>query len=144
MRIIATLGLTLLLSACVSAPQGPAGPPPPSRVPTQQPAPPPTSPPPPPVAGFRMPEIQSGPGLSGVIREDARSLVRQFGDPRLDVTEGDMRKLQFAAPACVMDIYLYPLRPGGEPVATWLEARRASDGAEVDRYSCMQALRRQR
>jgi hypothetical protein len=53
-----------------------------------------------------------------------------------------MRKLQFASEACVLDIYLYPLRPEAEPVATWLEARRASDGAEVDLLSCMQALRR--
>jgi len=42
----------------------------------------------------------------------------------------------------VMDIFLYPLRPDAEPVATWIETRRASDGAEVDRLACMQALRR--
>lgn len=76
-----------------------------------------------------------------MIREDAADIARQFGTPRLDVREGDMRKLQFVSSACVLDIYLYPLRPGGEPVATWLQARRASDGAEVDRLACMQALR---
>lgn len=85
-----------------------------------------------------------GPGLDGVIRESANSLMQQFGSPRLNVAEGDMRKLQFAGSACVLDIFLYPLRQGAEPVATFVEARRASDGAEVDRLSCMQALRRQR
>lgn len=85
-----------------------------------------------------------GPGLSGVIREGANSLVAQFGTPRLDVAEGDMRKLQFASQACVMDVFLYPLRPDAEPVATWVEARRASDGEQVDTLSCMQALRRPR
>lgn len=77
-----------------------------------------------------------------MIETNAATLVRQFGTPRLDVTEGDMRKLQFASSACVLDIFLYPLRPGAEPLSTWIEARRASDGAEVDRQACIQALRR--
>ena len=50
--------------------------------------------------------------------QDAAALVRYFGQPRLDVAEGDMRKLQFAGEACVLDVFLYPLRPGAEPVAT--------------------------
>lgn len=144
MRLLAPLAFCLLLAACAtSQPQG---------GPTPQPAPAPSpvrprpvpseAPPPPPVAGFRMPEIMRGPGLDGVVRESATSLLRQFGTPRLDVAEGDMRKLQFAGEACVLDIYLYPLRPEAEPVSTWLEARRASDGAEVDLLACMQALRR--
>jgi len=58
------------------------------------------------------------------------------------VREGDMRKLQFAGRACVLDVFLYPLREGAEPVATWAEARRASDGQEVDRAACVQALGR--
>ncbi len=88
-----------------------------------------------------MPEIMQGPGLSGVIREGASSLISQFGPPRLDVSEGDMHKLQFSSGACVMDIFLYPLRPDAEPVATWIETRRASDGREVDQLACIQALR---
>ncbi len=77
-----------------------------------------------------------------MIRHDAASLLTQFGNPRLDVREGDMRKLQFAGEACVLDVYLYPLAPQGEPVATHLEARRASDGQDVDRAACVAALRR--
>ena len=86
--------------------------------------------------------MQRLPGLEYVIEEDAAGLQRLFGQPRLDNREGDMRKLQFAGTACVLDVFLYPLRQGGEPVATHVEARRASDGQEVDRAACAQALRR--
>ncbi len=142
MRVIVLACSSLLLAACATTPQGTAPAPQPVLGPVT-PRPVPTmAPPPPPIAGFRVPQIMRGAGLDGVVREHAASLQRQFGSPRLDVAEGDMRKLQFASEACVLDIYLYPLRPEAEPVATWLEARRASDGAEVDLLSCMQALRR--
>ena len=116
--------------------------------PQQQPPPrgqqsvPPTRPATPLATGARAPEIQRLPGLEEVIEHDATSLARRFGDPRLDVREGDMRKLQFAGEACVLDVFLYPLHEGREPVATHVEARRASDGQEVDRAACVAALRR--
>ncbi len=141
MRLIAAISASLLLSACAASPSGVPGAPPAQTPPPQSAPVPPSAPPPPPVAGFRLPEIMSGPGLSGVIEVDGDTLIRQFGPARLDVREGDMRKLQFAGPPCVMDIFLYPLRPDAEPVATWIETRRASDGAEVDRLACIQALR---
>ena len=94
----------------------------------------------PPVPGFRAPEIQRLPGLETVLEHDAANLTRLFGAPKLDVREGDAQKLQFAGTACVLDIYLYPLEQGGAPVATHVEARRASDGADVDRAACVQAL----
>ena len=103
---------------------------------------PPTRPLAPSVAGARAPQVQRLPGLEEVIEHDAASLARRFGDPRLDVREGDMRKLQFAGEACVLDVFLYPLRVGAEPVATHVEARRASDGQDVDRAACAAALRR--
>lgn len=81
------------------------------------------------------------PGLNGVIGETAEQLIRSFGKPRLDVIEADSRKLQFSGTPCVLDIYLYPARPGATPTATHLEARRASDGFEVDRVACAKALR---
>lgn len=132
----------LLLAGCVSPAPAPAPPPPVSR-PVVQPLPGVPTPvdTPPPVESFRMPDIMRGAGLDGVIREGPNTLIRQFGQPRLDVTEGDMRKLQFAGAPCVLDVFLYPLRPGGDPQSTWLEARRASDGAAVDLLACMQALR---
>ena len=48
--------------------------------------------------------------------------------------------LQFASGACILDAYLYPPQGGGEQRVTHIDARR-SDGAEVDRVSCVNALR---
>lgn len=144
MRFRPSFLLLPLLAGCTAVP-------PPSQ-PQPQPGPPvvrpptvgvpPTRPTRPPQAGFRAPQIQRAPGLEGVIEQNFAGLVRQFGSPRLEVVEGDMRKLQFAGQACVLDVFLYPLREGGEPVATHVEARRPSDGLDVDRANCVQALRR--
>ncbi len=144
MRLSAALLLAATLSACVSAPRQQAPAPPPITVDPRQVPPTDPVPVPPPTSGFRMPEIMEGPGLAGLIREPASTLVSRFGQPRLDTPEGDMRKLQFRGEACVLDFYLYPLSPGAEPVATWVEARRSSDGAAVDRLACIQALSRRR
>lgn len=82
------------------------------------------------------------PGLEGVIGATPGDLARQFGTPRLDVWEGDARKVQYSGAACVLDIYLYPAAPGREPQATYVDARRGSDGQDVDRAACIAALRR--
>lgn len=82
------------------------------------------------------------PGLENIIGQNAAQLERQFGQARLNIPEADSRKLQFTGEACVLDIYLYPLRQGAQPVATHVEARRASDGRPVDRAACAAALRR--
>ena len=82
------------------------------------------------------------PGLETVIGATPADLSRQFGPPRLDVQEGDARKLQFAGQACVLDVYLYPSAlGGGDLTATYVDARRASDGKDVDRASCVTALK---
>jgi hypothetical protein len=91
---------------------------------------------PPPVA-----QVQRLPGLEEVIGSTAAELTRHFGSPRLDVYEGDARKLQFTGTACVLDVYLYPSAAGREPQATYVDARR-SDGRDVDRVACIQALRK--
>jgi hypothetical protein len=80
-------------------------------------------------------------GVEGVIGADAAGLIRQFGPPRLEVVEGDARKLQWSGTACVLDAYLYPPASGKEPLATWIEARRPSDAQDVDRAACIAALR---
>lgn len=129
----------LLLASCAAIPTAPA---PPPRPPGQNQVIPPNNAAPPPPTGFIAPRILHAPGLKGVIRANAASLIHQFGRPRLDTREADMRKLQFSGTACVLDVYLYPLRPGAKPVATWVEARRASDGLPVDRGACVRALRK--
>lgn len=85
--------------------------------------------------------VQSLPGLQGVIGASEGELARLFGPPRLTVWEGDARKLQFSGGACVLDVYLYPPAPGGEPRATFVDARRGTDGRDVDRAACVAALR---
>lgn len=107
----------------------------PPRVPRGQVRPPVRRAPPP-------PQIQALPGVAGVIGATPADLARQFGSPRLDVWEGDARKQQYSGTACVLDIYLYPATPGREPQATYVDARRPSDGQDVDRAACIAALRR--
>ncbi len=80
-------------------------------------------------------------GLEAVLGQNAATLKSLFGKPRLDVQEVVGRKLQFSGKACVLDAFLYPDGKGGQPVVTHVDARR-SDGAEVDRASCVNALRR--
>ena len=80
------------------------------------------------------------PGLESVIGSSAAALGRMFGTPRLDIIEGDARKLQFSGLPCVLDAYLYPPAPGREPETTYIDARRP-DGADTDRAGCVTALR---
>ncbi|MFV0644037.1 MAG: hypothetical protein ACK5NN_05975 [Sphingomonadaceae bacterium] len=91
---------------------------------------------------FRPARVMNAAGLESVIGADVAGLERQFGKARLDVWEGDARKLQFTGDACVLDIYLYPAKQGAEPQATYVDARRASDGLDVDRIACINALKR--
>ncbi len=146
---LASLALLPLLAGCVSAGSGPILIPESSATrpaPTGTPAPSsqatrvPPSDPVRPTAGFIAPQVMRAPGLEGVIGASSVQLERRFGKPRLDVIEGDARKLQFAGEPCVLDIYLYPMQPGSSPVATHVEARRASDGRDVDRAACVRAL----
>lgn len=80
-------------------------------------------------------------GLEAVMGKDIGSLKRLFGEPRLDVVEVNGRKLQFVGKACVLDTYLYPDGKNGMEIVTYVDARR-SDGAAVDRVSCVDALQR--
>lgn len=132
------LFLLPLLGACaaVPSPSGPAPSRPSVGTPPQVTRPAPTT------QAFRAPRVMNMPGLENVIGKNETALANLFGAPRLNVKEGDARKLQFAGEACVLDVYLYPLQPRGEPSATYVDARRASDGSDVDRAACVRALRR--
>jgi hypothetical protein len=132
LRLISALALGLLTSACASGGAVQSAPPKTQpRVAVRTPA---QAPPP-------KPRVLSAPGLEGIIGAAPDDLVRQFGPARLDVWEGDARKLQFTGQACVLDVYFYPPAPGKAPEATYVDARRASDGQDVDRASCIAALR---
>lgn len=87
-----------------------------------------------------MPEVMSPQGLGGVIGSPAAALTRRFGQPRIDLAEGDARKLQFAGRACVLDIFLYPVAASSEPTATHVEARLRQGGAPVDPGACIREV----
>ena len=141
-NLAVTLGAALLLGACSSTGATVATPTSSAPPPRAQPAAPaPTRPAAPPTRAPGDPRIMTLPGLEGVIGATANALVSIFGSPRLDVREGDARKLQYSGEPCVLDIYLYPVSTAPEPVATWVEARRRSDGLDVDRASCVAAMR---
>lgn len=132
--ILAAIALVPLLSACASAGAGGSGAKPyePYRPVIRRPA----------SGPVRDARLQMMPGLEGVIGASEGQLTGQFGPARLDVLEGDARKLQFSGQACVLDIYLYPTAQSREPIATYVDARRASDGKDVDRAACVRALRK--
>ncbi|QKG70860.1 hypothetical protein [Erythrobacter mangrovi] len=132
-----------LLAACVTSPiPAPTRPPPQGSVGRPATPPPQVVRPAPSSGAFRAPRVMAMPGLEGVIGKNETALANIFGPPRLSVKEGDARKLQFAGEACVLDVFLYPLAPKAEPSATYVDARRASDGLDVDRAACVAALRR--
>ena len=139
-RLLLAFVIAASLSACVSAPRDAASgsgtiPPPRATVP-----PPRTDPRPSTARGFLPPRVMQVPGLERVIGQSSAGVRSVLGEPALDVVEGDSRKLQYRGEPCVLDVFLYPLRPGAEPTATFVEARRSSDGLDVDRAACLAAL----
>ena len=86
---------------------------------------------------FRAPPAGTGTGVAGVTGAGADALTSRFGAARIDLSEGDARKLQFAAPGCVLDIFLYPREAGGVPVATHIDARRRQGGTAIDNAACI-------
>ena len=131
------LAMLPLLAACAQAVPQVQRPEPAGPLPRPEPRPVEAAPP---TADFIPPRLMRQEGLEPVIGRNQAALVQMLGTPRLNVEEGDARKLQWAGEACVLDIYFYPLRPGGELAATWIDARRASDGRDVDRVQCIIAL----
>lgn len=142
---LASLGAAALLAGCVPSAKDIVTAVPPQRQQATSAPPPmrPQTPAPAPVTGsFIAPQIMRGPGLEAVSGASAAKVLNLFGTPALDVPEGDARKLQFRGSNCVLDVYFYPLRPREEPVATWIEARRPDNGSDVDRATCIAALKR--
>lgn len=126
MKIWAVAALSLALASCATAAVPPARP----VAQRERPA-----------AASPARPIISVRGLEAVMGKDIGALKRLFGEPRLDVVEVTGRKLQFTGKACVLDAYLYPDGKNGAEIVTYVDARR-SDGAAVDRASCVDALQR--
>ncbi len=81
-------------------------------------------------------------GLEAVLNKRDDELVALFGAPRLDVIEGQARKMQFANESCALDIFLYPPQNNAraDRRSNYVEARDRS-GNVVDSASCIAALR---
>ena len=144
-RALFPLALIPLVAACATPTPGRTDAPRPATgnvTPPRTQSIPPSNPQPTAPGAFVAPRVMNIAGLDFVIGSRASQLERTFGQPRLDVLEGDARKLQFVGEACVLDVFLYPLTPGAEPTATYVDARRASDALDVDRVACAKALRR--
>lgn len=80
-------------------------------------------------------------GGGQVMGRTAAQLTRDFGSPRLDVSEGPARKLQFASDRCVLDAYLYAPRADADPVVSHIDTR-SPDGVDVARDACVATLPR--
>jgi hypothetical protein len=89
-----------------------------------------------PEAGIAPPPIASSYGKpQPLLGWDAKRLTSRFGEPRLDIRDKTVRKLQFVTGGCVLDTYLYATARGKEPVVTHIDTRR-SDGRDVDPAVC--------
>jgi hypothetical protein len=133
MRSLTALLLAFAVSACSTGYTPIAQKPPPRASAPVVPQPRPTKP-------FRAPPAQSATGLNGVLGSQAEALIRRFGTARIDLQEGDARKLQFLGRACVLDVFFYPRAEGAEPLAAHVDARLRSNGSAVDRESCIREV----
>lgn len=129
MRLVALAMLGLLLGGCAGG-----GSAPPQRRPASAAAGPVRS------TVVLVPEVMAPAGLEGVIGSPAAALTQRFGSPRIDLVEGDARKLQFAGSQCVLDIFLYPVAARAEPTATHVEARLRAGGAATDAGACIREV----
>ncbi|GMN02543.1 hypothetical protein [Erythrobacter sp. MTPC3] len=82
------------------------------------------------------PAVRQNVGPADLIGLTAGALKSRFGQARIDLAEGDARKLQFAGRSCVLDIYLYPGQRGVQPVSSHVAARLKDSGNAVDPGSC--------
>jgi hypothetical protein len=98
-----------------------------------------TTPPPKPV-GPAKPVVVEKPESGDLIGLTANDLATRFGQPRLQIREGDGTKLQFTVPSCILDAYLYP-PPSGSGLArvTHVDARDRT-GRDVDKTGCITAI----
>lgn len=126
MKLVLPVLMSIAVAGCASAPA---------------PAPRPQTPAERPASAFSVRPVLEKKGLEAVMGKDIATLKRLFGEPRLDIVEVYGRKLQFSGKACVLDAFLYPDGKGGSEIVTHIDARR-SDGAEVDRAACVEALSR--
>ena len=109
MRRFSLLALSLLLAACATRPTT--------------------------TAVSEQPREQARSGLTGMTTDE---LIRLFGQPALQIREGDSLKLQFRNPQCVLDVYLYPGKNSALQVSH-VDTRTRALG-ETDQAACVSSL----
>ncbi len=72
----------------------------------------------------------------------ASELVQRFGNPALQIREGQGLKLQFRGSMCVVDAYLYPPRDRSGPERVAHVDARLRSGADTDPRTCAATLLR--
>lgn len=75
----------------------------------------------------------------GLMGADAKKLTQMFGQPRLDIRDRSVRKLQFANGRCILDAYLYSSAKGKDPIVTYTDSR-LPNGKDVDPMACAAML----
>jgi hypothetical protein len=110
-----TLLALLLLAACAT------------------PAPPPAAP------RAAVPPAPPPPGLARLYGRDVAGVLALLGPASLDRSEGPARQLQFVRPACVLDVYLYPV---GGTLAVNGAAARKPDGRRIEPGACLGLIAR--
>lgn len=76
---------------------------------------------------------------SDILGLTAGELVQRFGNPALQVREGQGLKLQFRRRGCVLDAYLYAAPAGGVERVSHVDTRWPT-GADANQQSCIAAL----
>ena len=76
--------------------------------------------------------------LTDVLGLTSADLIRRFGSPALQVSEGTGLKMQWRGIACVLDAYLYP-STGNASRVTHVDTRLQS-GADASQAACIAAL----
>ena len=116
MRRILVLTITLLLAACATQT---------TPIQTEQ----------------RQPPLPVSANTRGhVIGLTAEQLVQRFGNPALQIREGNSWKLQFRSGSCVLDAYLYPNGSGQGPYRVTYIDTRAPSLAAIDQMSCISSF----
>jgi hypothetical protein len=79
------------------------------------------------------------PGLARLYGRDAAAVLALLGPASMDRSEGLARQLQFVRPACVLDVYLYPV---GGTLAVNGAAARKPDGSRIEPGVCLGLIAR--
>jgi hypothetical protein len=84
-----------------------------------------------------QPQIRSD--LTGMTSGE---LIQRFGQPVLQVREGQSLKLQFRGVKCILDAYLYPPAGAAGPEKVTHVDTRLSNGSDTPQAACIASLTR--